>query len=153
MTRLGQAASFESVESMVKEVDGINVTLATPRALFELKRDTVRPLDQPRRRSLAAEVRPGGRLMAVEKYRSIEEMNAAPVRAGSGDGFERFVRHCARFRKLDRQEVRSRSGEVQVVRRGAGDSGSDLGRLRTCRTPAPRKTGGAAAPPSKNRYR
>ncbi len=46
MTRLGQAASFESVESMVKEVDGINVTLATPRALFELKRDTVRPLDR-----------------------------------------------------------------------------------------------------------
>ena len=45
MTRLGQAASFESVESMVEEVDGIHVTLATPRALFELKRDTVRPLD------------------------------------------------------------------------------------------------------------
>jgi len=38
--------------------------------------------------------------MAVEKYRSAEEMNAAPVRAGRGDGFERFVRHCARFRKL-----------------------------------------------------
>jgi len=30
---------------MVQEVDGIHVTLATPRALFELKRDTVRPLD------------------------------------------------------------------------------------------------------------
>jgi len=45
MTRLGQAASFESVESMVKEIDGIHVKLATPRALFELKRDTVRPLD------------------------------------------------------------------------------------------------------------
>ena len=45
MTRLGQAASFESVESMVKEIDGIHVKLATPRALFKLKRDTVRPLD------------------------------------------------------------------------------------------------------------
>jgi hypothetical protein len=45
MTRLGLAASFECVESMVKEVDGIQVTLATPRALFKLKRDTVRPLD------------------------------------------------------------------------------------------------------------
>ncbi|MCJ7451962.1 MAG: hypothetical protein MUO39_05730 [Steroidobacteraceae bacterium] len=44
-TRLGQAASFESVESMVKEIDGIHVKLATPRALFKLKRDTVRPLD------------------------------------------------------------------------------------------------------------
>ncbi len=38
--------------------------------------------------------------MAVEKYRSAEEMNAAPVRTGRGDGFERFVRHCARMRKL-----------------------------------------------------
>jgi hypothetical protein len=38
--------------------------------------------------------------MAVEKYRSAEEMNAAPVRAGRGDGFERFVRQCARIRKL-----------------------------------------------------
>jgi hypothetical protein len=38
--------------------------------------------------------------MAVEKYHSVEEMNAAPVRARSGDGFERFVRQCARFRKL-----------------------------------------------------
>jgi hypothetical protein len=38
--------------------------------------------------------------MAVEKYRSAEEMNAAPVRAGRGGGFERFVRHYARFRLL-----------------------------------------------------
>lgn len=45
MTRLGEAASFESVKSMVKEVDGIQVRLATPQALFELKRGTARPLD------------------------------------------------------------------------------------------------------------
>ncbi len=45
MTRLGEAASFETVESMVKDVDGIQVRLATPQALFELKRGTVRPLD------------------------------------------------------------------------------------------------------------
>lgn len=36
--------------------------------------------------------------MAVERFRSIGEMNAAPVRSVSDDGFERFVRHCARFR-------------------------------------------------------
>ena len=35
--------------------------------------------------------------MAVEKYRSGEEMNAAPVKASRGDGFERFLRHCARY--------------------------------------------------------
>ena len=38
--------------------------------------------------------------MAVERFRSIEEMNAAPVRGGSPDAFERFIRHCARYRSL-----------------------------------------------------
>lgn len=38
--------------------------------------------------------------MPVEKYRSGEEMNAAPVRAGHGNPFERFLRHCARYRLL-----------------------------------------------------
>lgn len=38
--------------------------------------------------------------MAVERFRSIEEMNAARVRTGSDDGFERFIRHCARFRSM-----------------------------------------------------
>ena len=39
--------------------------------------------------------------MAVERFRSIEEMNAARVRTGSDDdGFERFIRHCARYRSM-----------------------------------------------------
>jgi len=46
MTRLGQAASFESVESVVMEIEGIRVWVATPRALFRLKKGTVRPLDR-----------------------------------------------------------------------------------------------------------
>ncbi len=46
MTRLGRAASFEDVESMVMDVEGIRVQVATPRALFKLKRDTVRALDR-----------------------------------------------------------------------------------------------------------
>lgn len=45
MTRLGHAASFENVESVVMRVEGIQARVATPRALYELKRDTVRPLD------------------------------------------------------------------------------------------------------------
>ena len=45
VTRLGETASYESVDSMVKEIDGIEVCLATPQALYELKRGTVRPLD------------------------------------------------------------------------------------------------------------
>ena len=35
--------------------------------------------------------------MPVQRFRSIEEMNAAPLLAVSGDSFERFLRHCARY--------------------------------------------------------
>ena len=35
--------------------------------------------------------------MPVQRFRSAEEMAAAPVLVPSGEGFERFVRHCARF--------------------------------------------------------
>ena len=38
--------------------------------------------------------------MGVEKYRSGEEMNAAPVSTPLDDGFERFLRHCARYRRI-----------------------------------------------------
>ncbi len=46
MTRLGEAASFDTVEGEAKEVDGIEVRVATPLALYRLKRDTVRALDR-----------------------------------------------------------------------------------------------------------
>ncbi len=46
MTRLGEAATFESVESIVMVFDGVKVRVATPRALYRLKKDTVRPLDR-----------------------------------------------------------------------------------------------------------
>ncbi len=45
MTRLGNAASFDTTEMQVKDIDGIRVTVATPAALYRLKRGTVRPLD------------------------------------------------------------------------------------------------------------
>jgi hypothetical protein len=45
--------------------------------------------------------------MAIERFRSIEEMNAARVRTGSDDGFDRFIRHCARYRSMA-PRVRSR---------------------------------------------
>ena len=45
MTRLGEAASFDSVAAETKEVEGIRVHVATPAALYRLKKDTVRPLD------------------------------------------------------------------------------------------------------------
>lgn len=35
--------------------------------------------------------------MPVQKFRSIEEMNKAPVPERQGSDFERFLRHCARY--------------------------------------------------------
>lgn len=35
--------------------------------------------------------------MPVQKFRSIEEMNNAPVLANGEPDFERFLRHCARY--------------------------------------------------------
>jgi hypothetical protein len=46
MTLLGEAASYETVEAETKVVDGIRVRVATPAALYRLKRNTVRPLDR-----------------------------------------------------------------------------------------------------------
>lgn len=46
MTRLGEAASFDTVEAEVKEFEGVRVSVATPRALYHLKKGTVRPLDR-----------------------------------------------------------------------------------------------------------
>ena len=38
--------------------------------------------------------------MPVQKFRSIEDMNNAPVIVSGRSDFERFLRHCARFWKL-----------------------------------------------------
>ena len=46
LTRLGDAARYETVESQVMEVEGVRVWVATPRALYKLKKDTVRPMDR-----------------------------------------------------------------------------------------------------------
>ena len=46
LTRLGEAASFETVDAEIKEIDGTRVRVATPAALYKLKKNTVRPQDQ-----------------------------------------------------------------------------------------------------------
>ena len=46
MTRLGEAASYDSVDVEIKEVEGIHVRVATPEALYRLKKGAVRALDR-----------------------------------------------------------------------------------------------------------
>ena len=54
MTRLGVAASYDTVEAEIKEVEGIRVRVATPSALYRLKKGTARPLDRRDAAALAA---------------------------------------------------------------------------------------------------
>jgi hypothetical protein len=46
MTRLGEAANLDTIETEIKEIEGIRVRVATPAALYKMKKDTVRPLDR-----------------------------------------------------------------------------------------------------------
>lgn len=46
LTRLGDAFRFETLESEELVVDGIRVWVATPRMLYRMKKDTVRPQDR-----------------------------------------------------------------------------------------------------------
>ena len=54
MTRLDAAASYETVAAEIKVVEGIRVRVATPSALYRMKKDTVRPLDRRDAAALAA---------------------------------------------------------------------------------------------------
>ena len=46
LTRLGESASFETVEAEIKQLQGTKVMVATPLALYKLKKGTVRLQDQ-----------------------------------------------------------------------------------------------------------
>jgi hypothetical protein len=46
MTRLGEMASFETVEAETKQFEGTPVRVATPLALYRLKKGTVRAKDR-----------------------------------------------------------------------------------------------------------
>lgn len=36
----------------------------------------------------------------VQKFRSVEEMAEAPLLERPGEAFDRFIRHCARYRAI-----------------------------------------------------
>lgn len=46
LARLGDAFRYEDLESEEMLVDGIRVRVATPRMLWRMKKDTVRPRDR-----------------------------------------------------------------------------------------------------------
>lgn len=46
LARLGEAFRFEDLEAETKTVEGVPVRVATPRTLYRMKKDTVRPQDR-----------------------------------------------------------------------------------------------------------
>lgn len=46
VARIGEVFAFDDVESEVLEMGGVRVRIATPRMLYRMKKDTVRPLDR-----------------------------------------------------------------------------------------------------------
>ena len=45
ITRLNEVASFETIDAEIKQVDGTQIRVATPEALYRLKKGTVRSQD------------------------------------------------------------------------------------------------------------
>jgi len=46
LTRLGEVTAYSDLEVEEKDVGGLVVRVATPRTLYRMKRDTVRPIDR-----------------------------------------------------------------------------------------------------------
>ena len=46
MASIGEKADYDSVQAETKEVEGIQITLATAQALYNLKKNTIRPEDK-----------------------------------------------------------------------------------------------------------
>jgi hypothetical protein len=101
MTRLGEVVSFDTVDAETKFVDGARVTVATPLALYRMKKGTVRAKDREDAAVLQQRFGVEGRGMTttgrVQKFRSIADMSAAVPIQPEGSDFDRFVRHCARY--------------------------------------------------------
>jgi hypothetical protein len=54
LTRLGEATAFADLEVEVKDAQGVPVRLASPRTLYRMKKDTVRPIDHSDANALRA---------------------------------------------------------------------------------------------------
>lgn len=80
--------------------------------------------------------------MPVERFRTIEEMGAAPIRVrNNDDSFDRFIRHCARFQRIHprryprgvfrfRTLEEAQAARARVAREGKDQPGSQPGTPR-----------------------
>ncbi len=46
LTRLGEATRYSDLEFQEKEIEEVRVRVATPKTLYRMKKDTVRPIDR-----------------------------------------------------------------------------------------------------------
>ena len=74
LTRLGEACAFDDLVIEEKTYAGVRVRVVSPRALWPMKKDTVRPIDRFDAVALAAGSEARSAEMTVQRYRSIEDM-------------------------------------------------------------------------------
>lgn len=103
LTRLGEFASYEDLESQEIDLQGIRVRVASPKALFWLKRGTVRAIDRADAEMLR-EVQPRGMkdfFMPIKRFHSVAEMSRIPpCEPLSEDCFARIARLWSRSSSL-----------------------------------------------------
>ncbi len=46
LTRIGELAEYDDLDWEIVSIDGVDIRVATPQTLYQLKRSTVRPIDQ-----------------------------------------------------------------------------------------------------------
>jgi hypothetical protein len=57
VARIGEVFAFEDIEDQVLPLEGVAVRIATPRMLYRMKKDTVRPIDHADAADLKAKFR------------------------------------------------------------------------------------------------
>lgn len=106
IARIGELATFESIEAETMEFRGLRIRVATTAALHRLKKSSLRPIDHQD----AAALRAGFDLevdgwMGVQRFRSLEEMNSVPVPRRDSDGIEQFICHNETLHALAPQSL------------------------------------------------
>ncbi len=105
VARVGDAFEFDDIESEELIVEGVKVRVATPRMLYRMKRDTVRPQDHLDAENLRSRFKLKEGLVPVRKMQDIAEAvtpPAAPLRAANLRSAFELSEICMRLGPRDR---------------------------------------------------
>lgn len=105
---ISEKETFESVDAETMEYREVRFRVATAAALYRLKKGIPRPIDRQDAAALRASFESEeDEQMGVQRFRSLEEMNAAPLPRRRTDCFEHFIRHNETLRSLAPRSLRA----------------------------------------------